>query len=596
MTGKQRSPLPPTPFVRMKQRVLRLHLVVVAALALFSGTGCRTIEEVTPISDRTVPWPILFVHGLGSAPTAWETDGTIAYFERRGLRYGGIVRGTQIRRPISESPPGQDLFTVGFTDPFGNLEVWAQELAAAIGSVRQLTGAEKVILVCHSAGGIAARRFLVDHPLDHTVHRLVTIATPHTGTELARLVSLKHAIMSRPELALFRSRMERIEHASRLPLDATVLAQLQPVDRNPWLDRLNRAPHPTDVQYVAIVVEHGRELSVWADLDADMKRFAENPVNSTLVNRLLHGLLEVLSDSTRQVGDGVVLANRQRLSRVSWFERSRTPVEEIRVFSRTHQDALTRTFEIASAVSGVPRVLSVKAKRRFLRPTSRLQVDVSHEFGAGMAVMAYAMDSGSSLGIPVSQPQLAAAPDRTLVRVEIGPFRPHSVSEIDLRMAPPGLPDLYVAPLVRRHAAEQPRLVGSLTRTVHLQLESVIGVPNDADPLLVGRFRGADVQITLATADGQVLTTKEYPDVTTGTVLLDEPGTTLALDPLRTRLHLYIWDVDPLSNTLLGSAVLEPGEWPNGPARIATAGSVTLLARLDWSAEPTMHFLPPHVW
>jgi hypothetical protein len=121
-------------------------------------------------------------------------------------------------------------------------------------------------------------------------------------------------------------------------------------------------------------------------------------------------------------------------------------------------------------------------------------------------------------------------------------------------------------------------------------------VPPDADPLLLGRYRGADVLVTVSTAEGPLLSSKEYADVSSSTVPLDEPVHSLSVDPLRTRLFLYVWDVDPLKSTLLGSLELKPGEWPSGRVTLATDGPVSLVVRLDWTAEPTVHRLPVLFW
>jgi triacylglycerol lipase len=75
---------------------------------------------------------------------------------------------------------------VNLEPAFGSLDHYARTIDEAVASLSRLTGRPPV-LVCHSMGGLAARawwRQAADH---QRVAHLVTIATPHGGTWLARL-------------------------------------------------------------------------------------------------------------------------------------------------------------------------------------------------------------------------------------------------------------------------------------------------------------------------------------------------------------------------------------------------------------------------
>ena len=54
--------------------------------------------------------------------------------------------------------------------------------------LRAITGSEKVHVVGHSLGGVLLRWYVQELGGDDTVDTAVTIASPHEGTELARLV------------------------------------------------------------------------------------------------------------------------------------------------------------------------------------------------------------------------------------------------------------------------------------------------------------------------------------------------------------------------------------------------------------------------
>jgi len=193
--------------------------------------------------------PVLLVHGL-----VWETDGhdqtwgccrptnmgktrwdgMVGFLDSHGLPFGGMIRlrngGTPTAilesTPKGTNPAKARLFVLRFTASANTdgLAYKALELAEAIRLVRETTGAPRVRLVAHSAGGLVARAYLqsalpgVKYRGD--VDRLVTISTPHLGSSLAthfgdflgtRATSLK------PEAALIRE----LNNALDLPADTT---------------------------------------------------------------------------------------------------------------------------------------------------------------------------------------------------------------------------------------------------------------------------------------------------------------------------------------------------------------------------------------
>jgi pimeloyl-ACP methyl ester carboxylesterase len=55
----------------------------------------------------------------------------------------------------------------------------------AIQKVRQATGATKVILICHSMGGLAAREYIQSSNYIGDVAKIITVSTPHLGSNLS---------------------------------------------------------------------------------------------------------------------------------------------------------------------------------------------------------------------------------------------------------------------------------------------------------------------------------------------------------------------------------------------------------------------------
>lgn len=159
--------------------------------------------------------PVLLVHGmvwdLRAEDATWGNmvtrpdgrarwTGMIGHLDERGFAYAGTIhpnRG-QIRLPDDlditgsrVSPHEARLFVLKFskyanTDGVGYK---AAELAEAIRQICRYTGAKKIRLVAHSAGGLVARVYLQNAlpgvPYRGDVDRLITVGTPHLGSALA---------------------------------------------------------------------------------------------------------------------------------------------------------------------------------------------------------------------------------------------------------------------------------------------------------------------------------------------------------------------------------------------------------------------------
>ena len=68
---------------------------------------------------------------------------------------------------------------------FGSIDAYVPQIDDAVRRVTLATGLPP-LLVCHSMGGLAARAWLQRMQAEARVHHVVTIATPHQGTWLAR--------------------------------------------------------------------------------------------------------------------------------------------------------------------------------------------------------------------------------------------------------------------------------------------------------------------------------------------------------------------------------------------------------------------------
>jgi hypothetical protein len=104
--------------------------------------------------------PVLLVHGYGCNGGYW--DALRAVLRREGISHDSV-----------------DLEPV--TAP---IDDYVDQLECAVQRLRSATGAARVVLVCHSMGGLVARAWLRRHG-DQAVARIITVATPHHGTGLA---------------------------------------------------------------------------------------------------------------------------------------------------------------------------------------------------------------------------------------------------------------------------------------------------------------------------------------------------------------------------------------------------------------------------
>ena len=117
--------------------------------------------------DQSRPGPVLLVPGYGGSE---RSLGPLAVALRTGGRDVTVV-----------SLPGSAQ---------GDLGEQAQALGSAVDAALTRTGADSVDLVGYSAGGVVARLWVVEDGGAARTRRLVTLGSPHQGTQLAQLGTL----------------------------------------------------------------------------------------------------------------------------------------------------------------------------------------------------------------------------------------------------------------------------------------------------------------------------------------------------------------------------------------------------------------------
>ncbi len=112
------------------------------------------------VKDRARP-AVLFVHGYMCNRASWR------HWIRKGL------------------PADWNVATVSLEPVYAPVEDYAETLHRVVQKLCDDSGAERVTLVCHSMGGLAARAYI--RAKGHgAVARVITIDTPHHGTVFAR--------------------------------------------------------------------------------------------------------------------------------------------------------------------------------------------------------------------------------------------------------------------------------------------------------------------------------------------------------------------------------------------------------------------------
>ncbi len=161
----------------------------------------------------------------------------------------------------------------------GRVAAGARQLGWFIDQVREATGAGEVDIVGHSMGGVVARYYLTFGGGDPYVHRLITLGSPHFGTDVSA-VGIGHA--SR-ELILGSKLVTRL--AASPPLAharvTTILSEadvLVPAAKQPAIAGAERITYP-DLGHVSLL--GSRRVA-----HAIIERFSEPAVAATDSTRI----------------------------------------------------------------------------------------------------------------------------------------------------------------------------------------------------------------------------------------------------------------------------------------------------------------------
>ena len=148
------------------RRRLVLGVVALALVAVVAAAGAlwATRDEAVRPASQGTPGPVLLVPGYGGGTAALDVLAD-------ALRAQG-------REVVVVDLPGDDT---------GDLDEQARALDRAVVLEMQRAGARSVDVVGYSAGGVVARLWVRDHGGGSAARRVVTLGSPHHGTDLAGL-------------------------------------------------------------------------------------------------------------------------------------------------------------------------------------------------------------------------------------------------------------------------------------------------------------------------------------------------------------------------------------------------------------------------
>lgn len=113
----------------------------------------------------------------------------------------GVVDNRSIFTVLRRSLRGRGfgrVYALNYSPLIDDIADVATRLGDLIDAVCEQTGYERVHIVGHSMGGLVARYYVQRLGGDRHVHTVVTLGTPHSGTQLARLVPWPVARQMRP--------------------------------------------------------------------------------------------------------------------------------------------------------------------------------------------------------------------------------------------------------------------------------------------------------------------------------------------------------------------------------------------------------------
>ena len=146
----------------------------------FASSAKLFIEEVLAVAAS---WPLIALHRL------FMRDPVATKGKRPVILVHGVLVNDGVWFALKRHLARLDapaVYTINYGPPYGDIERFADQLAARVQAVCTQTAASRVALVCHSMGGLVARAYLRRYGSDR-IERIITLGSPHHGSMLAWL-------------------------------------------------------------------------------------------------------------------------------------------------------------------------------------------------------------------------------------------------------------------------------------------------------------------------------------------------------------------------------------------------------------------------
>jgi pimeloyl-ACP methyl ester carboxylesterase len=160
--------------VALIRHVIAELAAMIAAYVVLQPFERAWMGAAGPAPQPGARLPVLLVHGYVCNRAVWRSH----------------VRGLSAR--------GESVFAMSFEPVGGAIDLWVPQLAACIDELLAVTGRDRVVLVAHSMGGLAARAYLCAHG-GAKVARVITLGAPHHGSMHAHLGAGENARQMEPD-------------------------------------------------------------------------------------------------------------------------------------------------------------------------------------------------------------------------------------------------------------------------------------------------------------------------------------------------------------------------------------------------------------
>ncbi len=237
----------PFPGHRYAMMILRMMFTLTVSFLVTVLPAQGRAEGMTPAT-------LLLVHGYVSDPDGWRDSGITGILEANAWQRGGtFVAGVDGRLHLNAIPGNvPKRYYLADLPSEAPLGYQAELLEGMISQLSQQRPRALLYAVGHSAGGVALRLAMVRRP-NPGIQGLITIASPHRGTESAKLAGF----MAQTPMAL----MAPFAGMGTLNRSRGLYADLTPEESGNLLFWLNHSEHPKG-HYLAIVRESGPLLAI----------------------------------------------------------------------------------------------------------------------------------------------------------------------------------------------------------------------------------------------------------------------------------------------------------------------------------------------